>query len=80
MSDTEFPIYPTWVTKQKTGEINWFGSGVEDYNVINFAQYDSKYKVIAQGWMDLANPGAGFDSDSASAVKKVELQDGQYYD
>ncbi len=78
MSDTEFPTYPTWVTEQKTGEINWFGSGVEDYNVINFAQYDSKYKVIAQGWMDLANPDADFDS--ASAANKVELQDGKYYD
>ena len=78
MSDTEFTTYPTSVTKQKTGEINWFGSGAQDYEVINFITSNSKYKVIAQGWMDLANPDAGFDS--ASAANKVELQDGQYYD
>ena len=78
MSDTEFPTFSTSRTEVETGETNWFGSGVTDYKVINFAQYDSKYKVIAQGWMDLANPGAGFDS--ASAANKVELQDGQYYD
>ena len=78
MSDTEFTTYPTSVTKQKTGEINWFGSGAQDYEVINFITSNSKYKVIAQGWMDLANPNAGFDS--ASAANKVELQDGQYYD
>ena len=78
MSDTEFPTFSTSRTEVETGETNWFGSGVTDYKVINFAQYDSKYKVIAQGWMDLANPDAGFDS--ASAANKVELQDGKYYD
>ena len=78
MSDTEFPTYPTSVTHQSTGEINWFGSGAQNYEVINFVTSNSKYKVIAQGWMDLANPDAGFDS--ASAANKVELQDGTYYD
>lgn len=82
MSDTPFSTeaLDSWGSfiEQKTGEINWVGSGAEDYAVIKYQQKTTNYKVIAQGWMDLANPGAGFDS--ASAANKVELQDGQYYD
>ena len=82
MSDTPFSTeaLDSWGSfiEQKTGKINWVGSGAEDYAVIKYQQKTTNYKVIAQGWMDLANPGAGFDS--ASAANKVELQDGQYYD
>ena len=82
MSDTQFSTeaLDSWGSfiEQKTGKINWVGSGAEDYAVIKYQQKTTNYKVIAQGWMDLANPGAGFDS--ASAANKVELQDGQYYD
>ena len=78
LSDTAFPTYTTRVTEEQTGETNWVGSGAQDYDVIRFKQVNSKYKIVAQGWMDLANPDAGFDS--ASAANKVELQDGTYYD
>ena len=84
MSDTPFSTEALddwgYFIEEETGAVNWVGSGAEDYAVIKYQQTETNYKVIAQGWMDLANPGAGFDSDSASAVKKVELQDGKYYD
>ena len=78
LSDTAFPTYTTSVTEERTGETNWVGSGAQDYDVIRFKQVNSNYKVVAQGWMDLANPNAGFDS--ASAENKVDLEDGTYYD
>ena len=78
LSDTAFPTYTTSVTEERTGETNWVGSGAQDYDVIRFKQVNSNYKVVAQGWMDLANPSAGFDS--ASAENKVDLEDGTYYD
>ena len=82
MSDTSFSTEALnsrgSFIEEKTGKVNWVGSGAEDYAVIKYQQTETNYKVIAQGWMDLANPDAGFDS--ASAANKVELQDGQYYD
>ena len=77
VSDTAFPSYTTRITEEKTGEMNWTGSGAEDYAVINLKQVESKYKIIARGWIDLANPDAGFAS--ASAAKKIELKDGEYH-
>ncbi len=78
VADEAFPTYTTSVTEQRTGEKNWVGSGAQDYDVINFRQVNSKYKIIARGWIDLANPSAGFDS--ASAANKIALEDGVYHD
>ena len=58
--------------------MNWVGSGAQDYEIINFKTVQSKYKIIARGWIDLANPSAGFDS--ASAANKISLEDGVYHD
>ena len=49
-------------------------------NRINFKITDSTYKIIARGWIDLANPNAGFSSASAAADKKITLKDGVYHD
>jgi hypothetical protein len=38
------------------------------------------YKIIARGWMDLCNPGAGYESSSASQATKVDLVAGHNYD
>ena len=83
VSDEAFQSYTTSVTENKTGAVNWVGSGAEDYDVIkfkpttsNFKTVQSKYKIIARGWIDLANPGAGFSS--ASAANEVRLEDGKY--
>lgn len=77
VADKEFPSFTTSVTEEKTGAVNWIGGGTQDYDIINFKTVSSTYKVIAQGWMDLANPNAEFDS--ASAANKVDLVDGEYY-
>lgn len=76
VADKEFPSFTTSVTEEKTGAVNWIGSGATDYEIINFKTTDSKYKIIARGWIDLANPKAGFSS--ASATDKIELEDGKY--
>ena len=79
VSDEAFQSYTTRVTEDRTGEVNWVGSGAEDYDVIKFKPTTSTYKIIARGWIDLANPEAGFDSASATADKKIELKDGEYH-
>ena len=76
VSDEAFQSYTTSVTENKTGAVNWVGSGAEDYDVIKFKPTTSKYKIIARGWIDLANPDAGFSS--ASAANEVRLEDGKY--
>ena len=76
VSDEAFQSYTTSVTENKTGAVNWVGSGAEDYDVIKFKPTTSKYKIIARGWIDLANPDAGFSS--ASAANEIELEDGTY--
>ena len=76
VSDEAFQSYTTSVTENKTGAVNWVGSGAEDYDVIKFKPTTSKYKIIARGWIDLANPGAGFSS--ASAANEIKLEDGTY--
>ena len=78
VADDEFTTYPMSRTEVKTGKMNWVGSGAQDYEIINFKTVQSKYKIIARGWIDLANPGAGFDS--ASAANKISLKDGVYHD
>ena len=75
VSDKAFQSYTTSVTEDKTGAVNWVGSGAEDYDVIKFKPTTSKYKIIARGWIDLANPDAGFSS--ASAANEVRLEDGK---
>ena len=79
VSDKAFQSYTTSVTEDKTGAVNWVGSGAEDYDVIKFKPTTSKYKIIARGWIDLANPSAGFSSASAAAANKIELEDGEYH-
>ena len=78
VADDEFTTYPMSRTEVKTGKMNWVGSGAQDYEIINFKTVQSKYKIIARCWIDLANPSAGFDS--ASAANKISLEDGVYHD
>ena len=77
VADDEFTTYPMSRTEVKTGKMNWVGSGAQDYEIINFKTVQSKYKIIARGWIDLANPSAGFDS--ASAAKKISREDVVYH-
>lgn len=51
-------------TTVKTDGID-IGGGAEPYDIVALKQSSVKQKVIAAGWMDLANPNAGYDSASA---------------
>jgi hypothetical protein len=56
------------------------GGGLENFDLVEYAQTKATYKIIAKGWMDLYNPTAGYDSASAARADRVELEAGKYYD
>lgn len=56
----------------------WMGGGLNNYDYAELNATDVSYKIIARGWMDLCNPGAGYDS--ASAGTKVALKVGENHD
>ena len=69
VSDSYFGAFNTSgthvpTTLVKTDGID-IGGGAEPYDIIQLKQSSVKQKVIAAGWMDLANPNAGYDSASA---------------
>ena len=82
LNDEAFPTCNTsgsYVPKTTIAEDGvWMGGGVKKFDFVKLNNTDVTYKVIARGWMDLCNPGAGYDSASAST--KVALQEGQSYD
>ena len=70
MSDTAFNAYNPAssyedVYHADTGEIFDVGGGAESYTVVQLVPSSVTSKIIASGWIDLANPGAGFSSSSA---------------
>ena len=54
------------------------GGGAEPYDLIELKQTRVKQKVIAAGWMDLANPDAGYDSASAVGVGNAKTSKQTY--
>ena len=54
------------------------GGGLKNFNKTLLLPSSVSYKVISRGWMDLCNPGAGYDS--ASAGTKVALKVGENHD
>lgn len=78
---TTFPAYNTkgsYVPKTTTAGGAWMGGGLSNYDYAELQATDVSYKIIARGWMDLCNPGAGYDS--ASAGTKVALKAGENHD
>ena len=78
---TTFPAYNTqgsYVPKTLTAGGAWMGGGLSNYDYAELNATDVSYKIIARGWMDLCNPGAGYDS--ASAGTKVALKVGENHD
>ena len=84
-----FPVFNTsgsYVTKTTlskataTGGGAWMGGGLANYDLTIHNTTDVSYKIIARGWMDLANPNAGYDSASAARTDKVELGSDKSYD
>ena len=76
-----FSAYNTsgsYVPKTITEGGAWMGGGLSNYDYAELKSSEVKYKIIARGWMDLCNPGAGYDS--ASADTKVALKVGENHD
>ena len=75
-----FPAFNTsgsYVPKTTLAEGGaWMGGGLPNYDLKELNASDVTYKVISRGWMDLCNPDAGFDSNTAST--RVAL-DGKTY-
>ena len=77
-----FPAFntnPTYVDKTVLSEGGaWMGGGLKNFDLVEMTTTDVSYKIIARGWMDLCNPGSGYDS--STATDKVKLVEGKYYD
>lgn len=68
----------SYVPKDLTENGAWMGGGLSNYDYAQLKASDVSYKIIARGWMDLCNPGAGYNS--ASADTKVALKVGENHD
>lgn len=68
----------SYVPKTITAGGAWMGGGLSNYDYAELQPSEVGYKIIARGWMDLCNPGAGYDS--ASADTKVALKVGENHD
>lgn len=84
LSDKAFPAFntegsyvPKAVVKEKGA---WQGGGLENLDLVKLQAKDVNYKVIARGWMDLCNPGAGYDSASADSSTRISLKPGESHD
>lgn len=77
-----FPAFNTsgsYVPKTTLAEGGaWMGGGLPNYDLKELNASDVTYKVISRGWMDLCNPDAGFDSNTAST--RVALDGKTYHD
>ncbi len=67
----------TYVVEGGEGN-HWMGSGVTKMDIKNFAPMQRDYKVIAEGWADLANPASGFAS--ATSAESIVPVVGEYHD
>lgn len=67
----------TYVVEGGEGN-HWMGSGVTKMDIKNFQPMKRDYKVIAEGWVDLANPESGFAS--ATSAGSIVPTVGEYHD
>lgn len=84
LDDEEFTLFDkpgyhvdTYVVEGGEGN-HWMGSGVTKMDIKNFAPMQRDYKVIAEGWVDLANPDSGFAS--ATSAGSIVPSVGEYHD
>ena len=66
VSDEEFDVVGNGGVKaDKKADGFWMGSTLSNLSVAEFETIKTKYKVIAKGWINLANPESGYDSASS---------------
>ena len=56
----------------------WMGGGLPNYDLTKLKTSPVTYKIISRGWIELSNPGAGFDSRTADT--RVALDGKTYQD
>lgn len=79
VSDQEFDVVGNGAASDdsKAGDF-WMGSNLSNLDVKNFATTKTKYKVIAKGWLNLANPESGYTPSSSE--KSIKPKVGQFHD
>lgn len=79
VADEDFDVVGNGSVKQdKTADAFWMGSNLSNLSVAEYETIKTKYKVIAKGWINLANPESGYDSASSRA--SIEPKVGEYHD
>ena len=79
VADEDFDVVGNGSVKQdKTADAFWMGSTLSNLSVAEYETIKTKYKVIAKGWINLANPESGYDS--ASSRESIEPKVGEYHD
>ena len=79
VSDEEFDVVGNGGVKaDKKADGFWMGSNLSNLSVAEFETIKTKYKVIAKGWINLANPESGYDS--ASSRNSIEPKVGEFHD
>jgi X-Pro dipeptidyl-peptidase len=63
---------------EATGEIFDIGGGAESYTVVKLKPKSVNSKIIASGWIDLANPSAGYYSNTAIDEGEATLEEHTY--
>ena len=54
----------------------WMGGGLKNFDLKQHKTTEVSYKIVTRGWMDLCNPDAGWDSNTAD--EKVTLGTDSY--
>ncbi len=65
-------------SKIKQQTVSGWGNNLSNLSVCRIRNHQDQYKVIAKGWINLANPESGYDSASSRA--SIESKVGEYHD
>lgn len=90
VSDEEFDVVKEEITYDKDGYGTrtleketldetgyWSGSNLDSLPLKRYKTHKVKSVVISRGWLNLANPGSGFDS--ASSSHSIDLKENKYH-
>lgn len=90
VSDEEFDVVKEEITYDKDGYGTrtleketldetgyWSGSNLDSLPLKRYKTHKIKSVVISRGWLNLANPGSGFDS--ASSSHSIDLKENEYH-
>ena len=90
VSDEEFDVVKEEITYDKDGYGTrtleketldetgyWSGSNLDSLPLKRYKTHKVKSVVIPRGWLNLANPGSGFDS--ASSSHSIDLKENEYH-